>query len=209
MSPKKTITIIAASAATVVAVFFVTTVAIPWIKKMSFDKGNNPNVGCITNVEMFTMPDTSLAGLVVSGEIVSVGRGYFSCNDPKREELTLYKEENGNSTLKVLKGIPGDTVRLKGSEARDAMVVNGTLIDTLAPIWYIEINGAIIMNSEQKPYELGRDDYRFFSSYLADYSGVIPEGAYLLLDNRTQRSGGQVLGLIGRDALIGKALKTN
>ena len=101
----------------------------------------------------------------------------------------------GNSRtpiLKVIKGLPGDRLALQPADGGSFSIV---------------VNGGTVTNSEGRPYAIGERGRRMLSLYIADYGGVIPPDAYLLLgDTPTGSYDGTRFGLVSRNSILGKVI---
>jgi len=148
------------------------------------------NSACITETARLEVRGSSLAPLVKAGDTITAFYGFYECNPLERDDLVLYNH-SGNDVplLKIAKALPGDTFALEEAGGR----------------WHILVNGEVLKNSEGQPHTLNQSGYDMLSLYAADYNGVIPKEAYLLLGNRSSGSlDSTVFGLVGTSDILGK-----
>lgn len=110
----------------------------------------------------FIIEGDSLSPIFKDAEKVKV------CNYKKikRNDIVFYDYKGHQRPIaKIVKGLPKDRLQLKKAK-------NG---------WYILINNRVLRNYYGKPYILNERAYQILSLYVADYGGIIPDSAYLLL----------------------------
>lgn len=148
------------------------------------------------NQSRFTVRGNSLEPIIKAGKSVEVLTGYYNCNPVLREDIVVYNYSgNKNPIIKVVKGIPGDTISLSK---------NGD------NYWNILINGEILRNSENIPYQLTEKEYKIISLYIKDYNGVIPENTYLIMGNKPKGSlDSRRIGLVDKKDIVGKVIRTS
>lgn len=149
---------------------------------------------CPIEYEIKTVSGTSLSGIVEPGAKVELARGYYKCRLVLREDIVAYDfAGNPNPIIKIVKAIPGDSFHLEK--------------DAKSGGWLIYVNGAALRNSEGKEYLLNDQTRKMLSLYEADYRGLIPLDAYLILGNRPEGTTDSTrFGLIGKGDVIGKIL---
>lgn len=148
---------------------------------------------CVSEERPLKVRGNSLAGLVEDGAVLKILMGYYKCHPVERDDIIVYNYPGGDPLVKIAKGISGDKFQLK---------------ESAAGCWNILINDKIIKNSQNLPYCISEQGYRMLSLYEKDYSGVIPQDAYLILGNST---GGSLdstrFGLVGKNDILGKAIR--
>ena len=145
--------------------------------------------GCpITNATA-TVSGDSMAGIVKDGAEVTVLQGYYACHDAVRGDIVAYNYP-GMPIVKKVFGVPGDTLAL-------AKVASGG--------WHIVVNGNVLVNSANTPYDISASGDRMLSLYINAYHGVIPADAYLILgDVPTGSNDSTAFGLVAIGDFIGK-----
>jgi signal peptidase I len=139
---------------------------------------------CPIEEERLVISGESLAPMVADGTVATLQRGYYACHDPERDDLVAYDYAGRDLPLaKVVKGIPGDRLRVEDSA--------------------LYINGDISRNSGGTPFSLSDREMRMLGLY-ADSYPVIPEDAYLLMGERSGAIDGGEFGLVARQDLIGR-----
>ncbi len=153
-----------------------------------------PQVGaCAITHQTQIVRGDSLAGLIEAGTEIQVAYGYYSCHEPVRGDIIIYKDP-GNTTpiIKQVRAVSGDTFALARAE-RGAKIV---------------VNGRILLTSTGEPYRVSRKAYELLSLYERDYEGVIPSGAVLILGNiPTGSRDSTQFGLVGAHELVGKVVE--
>ncbi len=155
------------------------------------EKSVDQSSSCPIETETRTVRGKSMTGLVEENANIKILKGYYNCHKVQRGDLiALSYAGNDNPLLKTIKGIPGDKLDLKNDKEK----------------WQIEIDGQIVVNSEQKTYELGEKEKEMLALYIKDYQGKIPPNAYLVLGNLVEGSIDSTrFGLIDKKEILGKA----
>lgn len=156
--------------------------------------GSGIFASCPVTKEKVIVRGGSLEPIVMSGEVITILRGYYQCREPKRNDIVVYRYGGRPDPLvKIVRGIPGDSFSVvpgdKGGE------------------WHILVNGRVLENSSGDPYTLNIYAKDLLSLYEKDYRGRIPSEAYLLLGNLPSTEGSldsRNFGLAGKEDLIGK-----
>lgn len=158
------------------------------------DSDLKDNYNCVTKTEEKFVRGNSLSGLIDKGSTIKILFGYYNCNEVLIKDIVAYNfSGNAEPIIKIIKGLPGD---------KFSLIKNGNY-------WNILINGEIVKNSENLPYQLDEKSYRLLSLYERDYKGVIPSNAYLLLGNLASGSlDGSRFGLIDKSEILGKVIIT-
>lgn len=135
----------------------------------------------------------SLAPLVEDGETIQALLGYYACNPIAREDLVLFRlAGNEDLLIKIVKGIPGDTLALEKGEGG---------------LYFILVNGTKAVNSQGLPYAVNNARAHMLSLYINDYGGAIPPDAYLILGDMPSGSrDSTTFGLVGKSDIAGKAI---
>jgi len=149
---------------------------------------------CQVTVEKRIVRGNSLAPLIKEGQEIKAFFGYYKCNEVKRGDVVLYSYAGNEVPLiKIVKGIPGDSFKLKEVE------------EVEQDKWQILINGEVLKNSEGIPYVVSGKRYEMLSIYERSYKSKIPEDAYLLLgDLPSGTTDSTRFGLIGKQDIPGK-----
>ncbi len=150
----------------------------------------SPEPNCPYQEEKRAVRGDSLSGLIENGATVKILFNYYKCRDPQRGDIIAYHyAAKTDPIIKIVKGVPGDTLGLKTQNGK----------------WLILLNGEIVKNSKSEEYEIDGSGERMLSLYIKDYKGVIPEGAYLLLGNLKNGSLDSTrFGLVGKEDILGK-----
>ena len=145
---------------------------------------------CLIIPEHRIVRGNSLVPLIENGQTVKILFGYYKCNEIKRGDIVAYDYTGDkNPIIKIAKGIPGDSFKLKETE-------NG---------WNILINNEILKNSENNPYLITGNKYKMLSLYEDNCQNGIPEKTYLLLGNLISGSVDSTqFGLIDKSGILGK-----
>jgi len=148
--------------------------------------------------ESYEIKDSSLADFLKSGSNVKVLLDYYQCNEVKRGDIVLYKEDSQSEPIiKIVKGIPGDAFGMQG--------------DGIS--WNILINNEIIATPQGDLHQVdakdGDDLIVYFQKLSADKDAIptIPPKEYLLIENMA--SGGienTPFGLANISGIIGKVV---
>ena len=132
----------------------------------------------------------SLTGVVENDDIVKLLKGFYDCNIVQRDDIIVY-DYAGNDLpiIKIVKGLPGDTIELKESNLG----------------WNVIINDEVLESSETGEYELR--NVGMLSLYVEGYEGVIPEDSYLIFGtSSTGTLDSTRFGFIHKDDIIGKII---
>src|SRR5436190_6553097 len=129
---------------------------------------------------------TSMEGIVSNGDTVLVAKGYYECNEVKRNDLVIYHYGGMKIPLiKAVYGMPGDSIRVEGE--------------------HILINGNVVLISNGTPYVADSGALKIIKLYEQSYQGIIPKGAYLILGNRSGTTDSGRFGFAGKQDIIGRA----
>ena len=131
----------------------------------------------------------SMAPFINPGDIVTAIYDYYNCHDVLRDDVVLYDYPgNKNLLIKFVRAIPGDTWGLKKNN-------NG---------YEIVVNGASLLNAEEKPYLISESSIKMLQLYIKDYP-IIPIDTYLLLGDKISGSMDSTrFGLISRKDIMAK-----
>ncbi|MFA5024718.1 MAG: signal peptidase I [Patescibacteria group bacterium] len=147
---------------------------------------------CQITKKKFEVRGVSLSGFLEPGTIVSAWLNYYQCYQIERGDVVLYKmNAQADPIIKIVKGIPGDTIGLQGD----------------GEIWNILINDKVLTTSQGEPYQLNEKSANLIELYIKDYYGVIPPKAHLLMGNIVSGSvDGTRFGLVDISDIIGKII---
>jgi hypothetical protein len=148
--------------------------------------------------ESYKIKDSSLANFLKSDSNVKVLLDYYQCNEIKRGDIVLYKEDSQSEPIiKIVKGIPGDAFGMQG----DGMS------------WNFVINNEVIATPKGDFYQVNAKDGEalivYFQKLSTDKDSIptIPLKKYLLFENIA--SGGienAPFGLANISGIIGKVV---
>jgi signal peptidase I len=143
-----------------------------------------------SNPNIRTIRGHSLRGLLEDGDAITVDEGYFDRHAPQHEDIAIVRWAGHKIPVaKVVRGVAGDRFALRPD--------NG--------VWSIEVNGVPLKTTSGEAYALSERASRLLRVYEADYKGVIPANAVLLLGNAPGGSmDATTFGLLDRSNLIGK-----
>ena len=153
---------------------------------------DNLSEQCVTKTELLEVRGNSLSPLINHGETIKLLHGYYDCATVERKDIIAYRH-TGNDVpiIKIVKGIQGDKFSLIQSPQNTG--------------WNILVNEAIVKNSEGQPYLISQAGYNMLSLFVKDFSGIIPENAYLILGNQI---GGSLdstrFGLVHKSDFVGR-----
>ncbi len=155
--------------------------------------GITQNLSCVSSIEERIVRGNSLTGIIEPDETVKIFFGYYDCNEIKKNDIVIYNYAgNPDPLIKIVKGVEGDKFAFQKTEAG----------------WYILINEEILKNSKNQPYILDERGYRMLSLYEKDYTGIIPENAYLIMGNLTSgTTDSSRYGLVHKNDILGKAIR--
>lgn len=147
---------------------------------------------CPIKEKKFTVRGESLRGVIDPGEEITALVGYYACHEAERGDVVLYNYAgNSDHIIKIVKGIPGDSLVL-GEAAGGSRIL---------------INKEVARTSANNPYLLDERSSRLLSLYIKDYNGVIPAEAYLLLGNvESGTLDSTRFGLVGKKDIVGKVI---
>ncbi len=179
---------------------FVCFVLVGYFLIKNFDKNTTindqllpPTTGdCLIEKKSYTVNGSSMKGVVEDGVVVEVLVNYYQCNTILKNDIVLYNYAgNENPLIKIVKGVPGDTLALSKNNAT----------------YHILINGKVLKNTENNSYELDSRAYRMLSLYVSDYQGLVPADTYLIMGNLVSGStDSSKFGLISKKDIIGKVI---
>lgn len=168
------------------------------------------------------VPTGSMKPTILEGDLIFVNRLAYDLKvpfttwhiaeweNPKHNEIVvLFSPANGDRLVKRIVGVPGDTVAMH----RNRVFLNGK------PLTYIPLDKKFIQpltENDQKRYKFALEQLMGNSHpvmILGDdlpgstFSPIeIPAGKYLVLgDNRDNSADSRYIGLIDRDAIVGRA----
>ena len=129
------------------------------------------------------IPTSSMVSTINEGDHVLTNMIPYYYRDPKYNEIVVFKRENGESWVKRVIGLPGDTI-----DIIDGMVYrNGEMIDESA--YLAEGVTSELLGGEAITFPL-----------------VVPEDSYFLMgDNRFYSYDCRYIGPVKRSAIYGKA----
>ncbi|MDD5377208.1 MAG: signal peptidase I [Candidatus Gracilibacteria bacterium] len=146
---------------------------------------------CTVTQTTETVSGNSMMGLLENGQEITVLKGYYRCNEVKRNDTIIYPYAgNPIPIVKSVKALPGDRFGLKKDKTG---------------LWNILVNDVILTTSNGTPYALSEPKSKMLALYADSYHGVIPADAYIILGNLP---GGTMdstqFGLVNRVDFIGK-----
>ncbi|MEE8388476.1 MAG: signal peptidase I [Acidiferrobacterales bacterium] len=168
------------------------------------------------------VPTGSMKPTIVEGDLIFVNRLAYDLkvpfttwhiakwDDPKHNEIVVFfSPANGDRLVKRIVGVPGDTVAMH----RNRVFLNGK------PLSYIPLDKKFLRpltESDQKRYQFALEQLMGNSHPVMilgdDPPGstfgpiMIPAGKYLVLgDNRDNSADSRYIGLIDRNAIVGRA----
>jgi len=159
-----------------------------WFSNETFGE----NAPCPINEKTYTVRGESMRPLLKEGQGITGLLGYYACHEVKRGDIILYEPPGKeNVIVKKVVGTPGDSF---------AIEKNGT-----SPDWNIVINGSLLTNSAGVAYALDEQKHKILALYERDYTGNIPEGAYILLGDAPAGSlDSTQFGLAQKSRIMGK-----
>lgn len=133
----------------------------------------------------------SLSGVIENGAEIKILENFYDCNEVQRGDIVEFSYAgNPDPIIKIVKGIPGDTISLQDAPGGEKNIL---------------INGKILRNSKNETYALNLGATRMLSLYINDYKGIIPENAYLILGNLANGSLDSTrFGLVSKSDILGK-----
>ncbi len=159
-------------------------------KIVSSDQVEQKSEKCSVKIEQRIVHGNSLSPLIKNGQTIKILFDYYQCHEIKRGDIVAYNYTGDkNPIIKIAKGMPGDSFKLKETESG----------------WNILINNEILKNSENNPYLITGNKYKMLSLYENDYQNGIPGETYLLLGNLISGSVDSTqFGLIDKSGILGK-----
>lgn len=148
--------------------------------------------GCVAEREEVRAAGTSLHGIFASGEEAALLRGYYACRKIQRGDVVAYQYAPGRVPfVKMVRGVPGDTVAFQ--PARN--------------LWHLVINGAVVTTAQGEPYLLDQPAVGTIRSYVEGSGGAVPNGLYLLLGNLPAGTFDSTrFGLVAAAEIVGKLI---
>lgn len=129
------------------------------------------------------IPTSSMVSTINEKDHILTNMIPYYYRDPQYKEIVVFKRPNGESWVKRVIGLPGDTIDIKEGQ----VYLNGELLDESA---YLD-EGITSEPLGAKPIE---------------FPYVVPEDSYFLMgDNRFASLDCRYLGAIKRDDIYGKA----
>jgi signal peptidase I len=147
---------------------------------------------CVSKTEEKIVSGTSLAGILESGTKIKFLYDYYQCHEAQREDIVVFQPDlELNPIVKIIKGLPGDSLALRGDGKN----------------WNILVNGEMLRTSTGDAYQVNDQAFQMLSLYIRDYQGKIPPKAHLLLGNAISGSlDSTKFGLIDISDIIGKVI---
>jgi signal peptidase I len=162
-----------------------------WLKnKNNSQKLSDIQTNCISKIEEKIVSGTSLSGILEPGTKIKVLYNYYQCHEAQREDIVMFQPDPElNPVVKIIKGLPGDSLALRGDGKN----------------WNILVNGEMLKTSTGEAYQVNDNAFQMLSLYIRDYQGKIPSKAHLLLGNAISGSlDSTKFGLIDISDIIGK-----
>ena len=147
---------------------------------------------CVSKIEEKIVSGTSLTGVLESGTTIKILYNYYQCHEAQKGDIVLFQPDPElNPVVKIIKGLPGDSLSLSGDGKN----------------WNILVNGEILKTSTGDAYQVNDQAFQMLSLYIRDYQGKIPPKAHLLLGNAISGSlDSTKFGLIDISDIIGKVV---
>jgi signal peptidase I len=163
-----------------------------WLNKKDNSIINNVFKDCVSKTEEKIVSGSSLAGILESGTKIKILYDYYQCHETQKEDIIVFQPDlELNPVVKIIKGLPGDALALRGDGKN----------------WNILINGEILKTSTGDAYQVNDQAFQMLSLYIRDYQGKIPPKAHLLLGNAISGSlDSTKFGLIDISDIIGKVV---
>jgi signal peptidase I len=163
-----------------------------WLNKKDNSIINNVFKDCVSKTEEKIVSGSSLAGILESGTKIKILYDYYQCHETQKEDIIVFQPDlELNPVVKIIKGLPGDALALRGDGKN----------------WNILINGEILKTSTGDAYQVNDQAFQMLSLYIRDYQGKIPPKAHLLLGNAISGSSDSTkYGLIDISDIIGKVV---
>jgi signal peptidase I len=163
-----------------------------WLNKKDNSIINNVFKDCVSKTEEKIVSGSSLAGILESGTKIKILYDYYQCHEAQRGDIVVFQPDpEMNPVVKIIKGLPGDSLSLSGDGKN----------------WNILVNGEILKTSTGDAYQVNDNAFQMLSLYIRDYQGKIPPKAHLLLGNAISGSSDSTkYGLIDISDIIGKVV---
>lgn len=167
-----------------------------WLKNKDSSQLINDNQliekDCVSKIEEKIVSGSSLAGVLEAGEKIKIMYDYYQCHEVQRGDIVVFQPDpEMNPVVKIIKGLPGDSLSLSGDGKN----------------WNILVNGEILKTSTGDAYQVNDQAFQMLSLYIRDYQGKIPPKAHLLLGNAISGSSDSTkYGLIDISDIIGKVV---
>jgi signal peptidase I len=147
---------------------------------------------CVSQIEEKIVSGSSLAGVLEAGEKIKIMYDYYQCHEVQRGDIVVFQPDpEMNPVVKIIKGLPGDSLSLSGDGKN----------------WNILVNGEILKTSTGDAYQVNDQAFQMLSLYIRDYQDKIPPKAHLLLGNAISGSSDSTkYGLIDISDIIGKVV---
>lgn len=133
----------------------------------------------------------SMMGILKNGQEITVLKGYYQCNEVKRDDIVVYSYAgNPIPIVKSVKAIPGDRFEVRVN--KDGL-------------WNILVNNTILKTSDGTPYALAEPKSKMLALYVNSYHGIVPTDAYIILGNLPGGTTDSTqFGLVSKVDFIGK-----
>ncbi len=145
---------------------------------------------CAVTRETREVRGGSLSGIIASGASIEVLVGYYACHPVLRNDIVMYRYGgNPEPIIKIVRGVPGDALKLQKEGA----------------VWRIVVNGKVLATSGGAPYALGDAAHRILSLYVPEGGVVIASSTYLIFGNLAEGSVDSTrFGLVDVSDILGK-----
>jgi signal peptidase I len=163
-----------------------------WLNKKDNLIINDVFKDCVFKIEEKIVSGTSLSGVLEPGTKIKILYNYYQCHEAQRGDIVVFQPDpEMNPVVKIIKGLPGDSLSLSGDGKN----------------WNILVNGEILKTSTGDAYQVNDNAFQMLSLYIRDYQGKIPPKAHLLLGNAISGSlDSTKYGLIDISDIIGKVV---
>jgi signal peptidase I len=163
-----------------------------WLNKKDNLIINDVFKDCVFKIEEKIVSGTSLSGVLEPGTKIKILYNYYQCHEAQRGDIVVFQPDpEMNPVVKIIKGLPGDSLSLSGDGKN----------------WNILVNGEILKTSTGDAYQVNDNAFQMLSLYIRDYQGKIPPKAHLLLGNAISGSSDSTkYGLIDISDIIGKVV---
>ena len=140
-------------------------------------------------IRSVTVQGTSMAPRIADGETITVGSGGAACAEPlaRGEVLVLWTDSHPLPLIKALRGLPGDTLAVRGGA--------------------VYVNDTVMRNTEGGAYQLSAGRAAMIELYAHDFGGIIPPDTFLVMgENPAGTTDSTCFGLLPRAAIIGRVV---